>query len=237
MSRAYRVALPFGGAFVLTSSAFAQSSLSNVNTLLQNVLTLMQGVAVVAVSIAILFFTQLIFENTQKLPERGAPGVQCLLLMDEFTSIGRIEILAHAIAFMAGYNLRLVTIIQSIAQLVGVYGEHDARTLIANHACRVVFAPNELRDANDISESLGMTTVKTAVEAHTKTHGSTRRSVTKRVVEQPRPLLLAQELRTLGSDRELILLTDQLPILAEKIRYFEDPAFARRSLQTDSAAP
>jgi type IV secretion system protein VirD4 len=176
-----------------------------------------------------LFFTQLIYQNTQSLPKTQHDSLQCLLLMDEFTAIGRIEILAHSVAFIAGFGLRLVTIIQSIAQLAGVYGENDARTLIANHALRVVFAPSEMRDAREISEMLGMTTVRTPSEAHTHTSGGSRSTTTKRDSEQARPLLLPQELRALGETMELLLLAGHPPIRAAKIRYFEDPELRSRA--------
>ena len=44
-----------------------------------------------------LFFTQLIFQNTQALPHPKNFPVQCLLLLDEFTAMGRVDILAHSI--------------------------------------------------------------------------------------------------------------------------------------------
>jgi type IV secretion system protein VirD4 len=176
-----------------------------------------------------LFFTQLIFQNTQALAASQQGSLQCLLLMDEFTSIGRIEILAHSVAFIAGYGLRLVTIIQSIAQLAGVYGENDARTLIANHALRVVFAPSEMRDAREISEMLGVTTVRTPSETRTRSSGGARSSTTRKVSEQSRALLLPQELRALGDATELLFLPGHLPIRASKIRYFSDRQLRSRA--------
>src|SRR5687768_6883181 len=71
-----------------------------------------------------LFFSQVINLNTRELP-RNNPQLkhQCLLLMDEFTSIGKVDIIASAVAFMAGYNLRLLPVIQSMAQLDATYGK------------------------------------------------------------------------------------------------------------------
>lgn len=82
-----------------------------------------------------LFFSQLINENTKALPTQD-PSLkrQCLLVMDEFTSIGAVDIIAHSVAYMAGYNLRLLPIIQSMAQLDTTYGKERARTIITNHA-------------------------------------------------------------------------------------------------------
>lgn len=108
-----------------------------------------------------LFFSQIINLNTRELPQ-GNPQLkhQCLLLMDEFTSIGKVDIIASAVAYMAGYNLRLLPIIQSMAQLDATYGKEVARTIITNHALQIIYAPREQQDANDYSEMLGYTTVR-----------------------------------------------------------------------------
>jgi type IV secretion system protein VirD4 len=103
-----------------------------------------------------LFFAQLINLNTAELPEHN-PTLkhQCLVLLDEFTALGRINILNAAVGYLAGYNLRLVTVIQAVSQLESVYGQHDARTFATNHALQVLYAPREQRDANEYSEMLG----------------------------------------------------------------------------------
>src|SRR3546814_4553837 len=77
--------------------------------------------------------------------------------MDEFTSIGRVDIIASAVAYMAGYNVRLLPIIQSMAQLDATYGKDVARSIITNHALQIIYAPREQQDANDYSEMLGYT--------------------------------------------------------------------------------
>src|SRR5690606_3192189 len=91
-----------------------------------------------------LFFSQLINVNTRELPQNN-PELKhhCLLLMDEFTSLGRVEIISKAVAYMAGYNLRLLPIIQSMAQLDAVYGKELSRTIITNHALQIIYAPRE----------------------------------------------------------------------------------------------
>lgn len=65
-----------------------------------------------------LFYSQLINENTSVLPQNDPDlKYQCLMLMDEGTAAGRIAILEKAVSYMAGYNLRLLFIAQSPAQL------------------------------------------------------------------------------------------------------------------------
>ena len=54
-----------------------------------------------------LLFQQLIDVNTRELPnQNSALKYPCLLLMDEFTAIGKIGILSKGISYMAGYGLR-----------------------------------------------------------------------------------------------------------------------------------
>ena len=45
-----------------------------------------------------------------------------LLMLDEFTSVGKLEIFERALAFMAGYGLKCFIIVQDLAQLRKAYG-------------------------------------------------------------------------------------------------------------------
>ncbi|HMB42961.1 MAG TPA: type IV secretory system conjugative DNA transfer family protein [Luteimonas sp.] len=172
-----------------------------------------------------LFFAQLINANTRELPKAN-PQLrhQCLLLMDEFTAIGKLDILASASAYMAGYNLRLLPVIQSLAQLDATYGKDVARTLLTNHALQIVFAPREQQDANDYSEMLGTTTVR-------RQHVTRGRETTRNETEERRALMLPQELKALGGERQ-VLLCEGLAhaVLCDKIRYHRDPYFTARLL-------
>jgi type IV secretion system protein VirD4 len=175
-----------------------------------------------------LVFSQLVNLNTKQLPEADVTlKFQCLVLLDEMTSIGKIHIIARAVAYMAGYNLRLLSIVQSIAQLESVYGRADARTFITNHAMQILFAPREQKDANDYSEMLGTFTDQSRSVSRSTLFGG-RGGASESVSEQRRPLLLPQELKELGRDKEIIVLENTKPILANKICYWRDPEFASR---------
>lgn len=172
-----------------------------------------------------LFFSQLINVNTKELPQNN-PQLehQCLLLMDEFTSIGKVDIIATAVAYMAGYNLRLLPIIQSMAQLDAVYGKDVSRTIITNHALQIIYAPREQQDANDYSDMLGYTTVR----RHNLTHG---KEFSRSESEERRALMLPQELKAMGFDREVFLYEGiPHPVMCEKIKYYKDRYFTSRLL-------
>ncbi len=170
-----------------------------------------------------LFFSQLINVNVQTLPQNDKRlKHQCLLLMDEFTAIGKIEIFASAISFMAGYNLRAMPIIQSKSQLESVYGKEVARTLLTNHALQILFAPREQQDANDYSEMLGYTTVR-------KSNVTRGRDFSRSESQERRALMLPQELKAMGPDKEIILYEGmEHPVLCKKIKYYEDKYFATK---------
>ncbi|MGL6349386.1 MAG: type IV secretory system conjugative DNA transfer family protein, partial [Aeromonas sp.] len=93
-----------------------------------------------------LFFQQVIDLNTRELPEQN-PDLKhsCLLLMDEFTAMGKVGILSKGISYIAGYGLRMLPIIQSPAQLRETYGADAAETFIDNHALQIVFAPKNIK--------------------------------------------------------------------------------------------
>ena len=177
-----------------------------------------------------LFFSQLVSLNTQHLPEQDAGlAVQCLLVNDEFAAMGRVGVISSAAAFLAGYNLRLLTVVQAMSQLDAVYGEKDARTFATNHGLQILYAPREQRDADEYSAMLGQFTERATSRGHSRSfsqHG--HHSVSRNESEQRRALLLPQEFKELGAERLVVIFENCKPILGEKIRYYRDKVFKAR---------
>lgn len=179
-----------------------------------------------------LFFQQLIDLNTRELPNQNkAIKYTCLLLMDEFSAIGKIGVLAKGISYIAGYGLRLLPIIQSPNQLVEVYGAEIAQTFTTNHALNIIFPPkaSETKTANDISEWLGYTTVKSV--SLTKSRSIFKQNHSEQNLqysEQQRALMLPQEITSLGQGKELVVMENLRPILAKKVVYYHDHIFTDR---------
>jgi len=180
-----------------------------------------------------LFFSQLVSLNTQHLPEQDATlKVQCLLVNDEFTAMGRVGVITNAAAFLAGYNLRLLTVVQAMSQLDAVYGDKEARTFATNHGMQILYAPREQRDADEYSAMLGHFTERATSRGRSRSfsgHGSS--TVSRNESEQRRALLLPQEFKELGSERLVVIVENCKPILGEKIRYHRDKAFTPRLLR------
>ena len=181
-----------------------------------------------------LFFQQAIGLQTRELPERDpALKYQVMMLLDEFTALGRIPIIAEAISYLPGYNVRVVLVIQTPAQLREVYGIHNAETMLKSLAARIVFAPKDFADAREISDELGFTTVP--VRTVSKPLGTSfdrrgARSKSQSVSLQRRALLLPQEVKELGKEEAIVFYEGMRPIRCRKIRYFSDGRFRKRLL-------
>lgn len=172
-----------------------------------------------------LFFSQLIDLNTSVLPEHD-PSLkfQCTLLMDEFTAIGKVNIIDKANAFIAGYNLRLLTIIQAISQMEPslLYGKEGTRTLVVNHAAKIVYPPKDHSEAKDLSDALGYFTDTSVSKSRTpgKPRGENHS-------DQKRALMMPQELEEMPQD-EQILLGFGKAIRCKKAYYYNDAVFIDR---------
>jgi type IV secretion system protein VirD4 len=187
-----------------------------------------------------LFFTQIINVSARKLPKNNPElKYQCCLMLDEFPALGRMEVLLKGVAFIAEYNLRFVTIAQSDAQLVETYGLHAAHNFATNHAMQIMFAPRELDDAKLYSETLGYYTevgISRGKSSSFNLKGGSSGTSTNHS-EQRRALLLPQEFMALGPGREVIVLENCRPILAQKIRWYEEPVLKDRPRPAPAVAP
>ena len=174
-----------------------------------------------------LFFQQAIGLQTRELPEHNRElRHQDLMLLDEFTALGRIPIVSEAISYLPGYNVRVLLVIQTPSQLREVYGPHAAETMVKTLAARVVYAPKDVSDAKEISEEIGSTTVKAKTLSRRAFGGGKGSTVS--ISDQRRALLLPQEVKEIGTGRAIIFYEGLRPIVGDKIRYYEDERFKVR---------
>lgn len=164
-----------------------------------------------------------------------------LLLMDEFPSLGKLEIFEEALAFMAGYGMKAYLITQDLAQLQKHYSREEAIT--SNCHIRVAFAPNKYETAKMLSDMVGTTTViKTTHSYSGKRSKTTLDNISAQASEHARPLLTPDEIMRLRGPKKdssgniteagdmLIFQAGFAPIMGTQILYFLDPTFNERSL-------
>ena len=130
---------------------------------------------------------------------------------------------------MAGYGIRAFLIAQSLNQIDKAYGEYNS--ILDNCHVRIVFATNDERTAKRVSDSLGTATEMRAQKnyaGHRLAPWLSHVMVSRQ--ETMRQLLTPGEVMQLPPDEEVVMLSGQPPIKADKLRYFEDQNFAGRVL-------
>ena len=171
----------------------------------------------------------------QGLPENNpALKYQCLLLMDEFPALGKMSVIVNAVAFIAGYNLRLLIINQSPSQLEDIYGKEAARTLTTNFACRVLYTPRDQKDAQEYSEIIGYETFKSRSSSRSSGRGTSR---SQSISDQKRAVMNPDEMKTMPASDCIVTLNKVRPIYAQKIIYWQDPVFTVRLDKTKYPVP
>ncbi len=162
-----------------------------------------------------------------------------LIFLDEFTSLGKLQIMEKALAYIAGYGGKVFLIVQDTTQLSNVYGKEHS--IMANCHVRISYAPNVLETANQLSEMTGKTT---AIDKKTSLSGSSlgmMKSASISVNETARPLLTPDEcMRLPGMMKDadgnvtragdmLVFTAGRNPIYGRQILYFRDPVFSSRA--------
>lgn len=193
-----------------------------------------------------LFFSQVIGQLTERMDFQSGTQVQrkqrLLLMIDEFPSLGKMQILESALAYMAGYGLKAYLIAQDLTQIKGAYSEHEA--VVANCHIRVAFAPNTVDTAELLSTMTGVTTV--IHETATYSGGrfasvANQRSATVQFVE--RPLMTPDEVMRLRLSKnrkpgqQLVFIAGEKPILCDTILYYIDPTFVGRATLSPPKTP
>ncbi|WDM66962.1 type IV secretory system conjugative DNA transfer family protein [Xanthomonas cucurbitae] len=174
-----------------------------------------------------IFFSSVIGNNLDKqLNEDPALKYQMLMLMDEFTAMGRVDVWAKRISISASYGVRDLCIIQSQSQLRATYGADDAQNFITNHAASIVFTPREQEDANAYSDMLGYATIRR--QHRSTSSGGGASNVSYSYTEERRALMLPQEIKELPGDDELLFFEGSKPIRCEKNWFFKDSVLKSR---------
>ncbi|MBT0671340.1 type IV secretory system conjugative DNA transfer family protein [Novosphingobium profundi] len=166
-----------------------------------------------------LLFQQLIDLNVRELPSADRHNVRLLLLLDEFTRLGRASVIASGFSYVAGYGIRLLPVIQNFSQLDHIYGDKVAKEISANCGVQIVMRPKEINDAKNVSDRLGTYTFRAksrSFSAWGRGGGSVSES------DQRRALLLPQELLLLPEKDLIVLRSGIPPVYGKKIRYYQE---------------
>jgi len=163
-----------------------------------------------------------------------------LMMLDEFPSLGKLEIMQESLAFVAGYGIKCYIIVQDINQLISSYGKEESIT--SNCHIQLAFPPNRLETAEHLSKLTGQTTiVKEQITTSGKRIGAMHSQVSRTFQEVQRPLLTVDEsMRMPGPTKDsngmirepgdMVIYCAGFPaIYGQQPLYFKDPVFQKRS--------
>ena len=176
-----------------------------------------------------LLFSQIIDVNVQQGLPQDNPDLlkyQCLLLMDEFTALGVIPAVQHGVSYIAGYELRLLIIIQAPSQVEAIYGRENMETFFTNFTCRIFYTPRVQKDAEEYSKSIGYETFKAKSTSRSQGKGGSRSTS---ISDQQRAVMNPDEIKMMPNSDCIINLGSSRAIYAQKIVYWQDDVFKARA--------
>lgn len=171
-----------------------------------------------------------------------------LLMLDEFPTLGKMEVLQSSLAYIAGYGMKAILIIQDVQQLYEAYGNYES--IISNCHIRIAYAPTKVETAEWLSKMTGQTTViKEQISTSGKRFGAGALTQASRSYQEiQRPLMTHDEIMRLPAaekDREgniltpgemLVFVAGNPVIRGRQILYFLDSTFSKRAAITPPAS-
>jgi type IV secretion system protein VirD4 len=164
-----------------------------------------------------------------------------LLLLDEFPSLGKMDLFERALGFIGGYGIKSYIMVQGLPQLFKAYSK-DESIRVGCHI-QVAFAPNDMETAEYLSKATGQMTILKDNYSESfqegKLFGGKSRQTS--LQEVRRPLMTPDECRRLPGLRKnsigdvidagnmLIFPAGFLAIYGTQTLYFQDEEMDRRS--------
>jgi type IV secretion system protein VirD4 len=166
---------------------------------------------------------RLLFQQTVAILQTAEPKADepypVLFLLDEFPQLGRMTALSQAISTIRSYGGRMMIVAQSLSNLRGAYGNDGAQNFLANCRLQLFMAPADSETPDYVSKAIGNFTRKSRSKSWTM--GQIGKSNIQEREEGAR-LLRPEDLRNLSADDCVMLIQDSDPVLAQKVRYYED---------------
>lgn len=162
-----------------------------------------------------------------------------LMMLDEFPSLNRLHLIEDALPKCAGYGIKAYLATQDREQMFRSYGEHQSIT--GNCHVRVIYAPNEWKTGEWVSQMVGTTTIVKEDVTESGTRLGPLKNVSRTFHEVSRALLTPTEIMQLRKPERnergeitapgemVVFVAGEAPIRGTQILYFIDPVFRRRA--------
>lgn len=151
----------------------------------------------------------------EKVDPINQPNKRLLFLIDEFPALGNLSFLETALAFIAGYGLKVLMISQSLNQLNKIYGRDNS--ILDNCHAQLYFTPNDSTTPKMISDMLDKKTIKISNKS-----GKGMVMDNRSESYQGRALMTPGEIRTLPFEEIILIITGHKPIHGKKIMWWKE---------------
>ena len=120
---------------------------------------------------------------------------RCLFLLDEFYSLGKLDVVAKSAGLMGGYGLHLWPFMQDLGQLRALYGNHMADTFFSNADAAVFFGNSDRATLQYVSGWVGNLSATEVVAAppERRAYSSWKDATLFKTEEQEREILRAKQ--------------------------------------------
>lgn len=174
-----------------------------------------------------LLWQQLISVMIQRLPDLKEEPYPVLFLLDEFSSLGRIERLRRSLKLLREYRVRCILMLQYIAQTYEQYTEAEAKAF-TNIKTKIAYGAEDIQDAEYLSRLLGMRTRK--IKAGSFSQQAQGLSQSQSYQWQATPLMRPEQIMSMREGKALILRTGMKPVKAGQYIWYKEAAMKKLAL-------
>jgi type IV secretory pathway TraG/TraD family ATPase VirD4 len=144
------------------------------------------------------------------------------MLLDEFTNFGKISGIGDTLSIIRKNKIGLILGFQNYAQLEQVYSRREAQIIIDMPATQVYFKQKTFKEAKELSEAIGRTTIE---EASVSDSGRVQEFIQGRALITPDELIsLKDEVIVFTADTRPLRLPLTSPTAYEQALAYEAPA-------------
>lgn len=158
------------------------------------------------------------------------PPLPVLFVLDEFAMLNKMDVVLKAAGHMAGFGVKLWTILQDLGQLEDAYGK-VWETFFGNSAVATFHGISDMKTLEYLSKQLGKRSFATPTKTNSTYDDTSRGRPLEQDTQQHQPLADTAELKlALAREYEsmVVLYPGMHPLLVQRTIYYEDQFFMER---------
>ena len=147
--------------------------------------------------------------------------IPILFLLDEFSSLGKMEFISRSMGILAGLGMRFFIVVQMYTQILDLYGQHN--TFMANCRYKIIYAPQEQSDCEMFSKMMGKESVRNDnMSVSGSRYAVALNNLNVSSQEVARDLMNPDELMKLPYTDCIVLAEGMPPYMGKKNAYYND---------------